>query len=68
MKIYSTIQGDSWDLICYKNYGTELVMHKVMDANPHLTDIAIFGAGTLIKLPELDPTEELQDLPPWVIP
>ena len=68
MTTYSTISGDTWDLICYKVYGTEWAMDTVMNANAHLIDTAIFNAGTVIQLPEIDSTVLNDDLPPWVTP
>ena len=49
MKTYTTIQGDMWDSIAYKLYGDE---------------IFIFGAGTVLNVPELE-SEKETDLPSW---
>lgn len=68
MKTYSTIQGDEWDLICYKIYGTEWALDTLMHANPHLINISQFSAGTIINLPEIDTIVINKDLPPWVMP
>lgn len=68
MDTYSTISGDTWDLICFKCYGNEWVMDTVMRANPHLIDISKFNAGTVIRLPDIDTTVLNKDLPPWVTP
>lgn len=68
MKTYSTIQGDEWDLVCFKVYGTESVMDTLMHANLHLINIAQFSAGTIINLPEINTVVENKDLPPWVQP
>lgn len=66
MKTYKTIQGDTWDLIAHKMYGTEMVMTKLMEANPNIMSIAIFNAGTTISLPEIDTTVKSRNKPPWV--
>lgn len=63
-KTYETIQGDTWDLIAYKLYGTESAMKYLIEANWPLIDVLIFSAGTKINAPEL-PEELTSDLPPW---
>ena len=45
MKQYQTIQGDMWDSIAKKVYGTEKAMELLMQANPAYLDTAVFGAG-----------------------
>lgn len=65
-KIYTTIQGDTWDLIAYKIYGSEMVMDKLMQANTHLIQIAVFSAGTIVFLPDINVTEEMENKPPWM--
>lgn len=46
MNIYTTIQGDMWDSIAKKVYGTEKAMDILMKANPeHLTVAVVWGRG-----------------------
>lgn len=66
MKTYITIQGDEWDIICFRYYGTEMVMDEVMKANPNLMDIAVFSAGTIVYLPEITTVVETSNKPPWM--
>ena len=40
MKQYQTIQGDMWDSIAKKVYGTEKAMELLMQANPTYLDTA----------------------------
>lgn len=66
MDTYTTIQGDTWDLIAYKTLNNELYADKVMQANPDLIDIFVFSAGTVVNIPVLDDdTEDTSDFPPW---
>jgi phage tail protein X len=61
---YTTKQGDMWDAIAYKVYGSEYLMHTLMDANPdHITTV-IFSAGIVLLVPDLVSTTP-QNLPPW---
>lgn len=66
---YTTISGDEWDGICYKVYGSngEMVMDKVMQANPAYISIVIFPANIELVMPEIS-TQQQDDtnLPPWL--
>ena len=43
MNTYTTIQGDMWDSIAKKVYGTERAMDILMKANPEHLSVAVFG-------------------------
>lgn len=64
METYTTVQGDMWDSIAYRVYGSEKHMDMLMRANMELLDIFIFGAGVVLAVPELHAKEEA-DMPPW---
>ncbi|MFX3635457.1 MAG: tail protein X [Candidatus Pristimantibacillus sp.] len=62
--IYITIQGDTWDLIAYKLYGSESYMVQLMQANPSYMPMTIFSAGIVLQVPTV--TEPIDTtLPPW---
>lgn len=64
--MYKTVQGDTWDIISKKLYGTEKFMTRLMQANPDIAEIVVFPAGVKVKAPEITvPAETLQGLPPW---
>ena len=63
-RVYTTIQGDMWDAISYKVYGDEKYMGLLMQANQELLDIFIFGAGTILIVPE-QKEEVISDVPLW---
>lgn len=63
-KTYTTIQGDTWDLIAYKVYGEEKYMRYLIEANWPLIDTLVFSAGTVVKVPDL-PEEPDEDAPFW---
>lgn len=65
-KTYTTISGDEWDVICFKHYGTEMVMDKVIQANPQYMDIVVFPAGIVLTLPEINTVQTTQNKPPWM--
>lgn len=64
--LYKTVSGDEWDVICYKHYGTEMVMDQVMNANPQYIHTVVFSAGVELILPEIDTIKESTNKPPWM--
>lgn len=62
--IYTTIQGDTWDIIALKVYGNEKYMSQLLKANPRYTDIAFFSAGIDIICPDIE-ENTIENLPPW---
>jgi len=67
VKIYRTVQGDTWDLIALKMYpdlGREMQMSFLLRHNPDHAETVIFPANVRLRIPEANiPTVE--DLPPW---
>ena len=61
---YTTISGDTWDIVAYKVYGDEMYMDKLIKANIEHKDTYIFPAGVKLTLPEID-LEVSETLPPW---
>lgn len=63
-KIYRTVQGDMWDSIAKRCYGSELGMNALMEANHRYIDIAVFPAGIELTVPEYT-KPETSNLPLW---
>lgn len=64
MEQYTTVQGDTWDIIAKKVYGDEKHAGYLMENNRLLLDYMIFPGGITLDIPEL--TEETDpDLPIW---
>ncbi|MDE7248259.1 MAG: tail protein X [Lachnospiraceae bacterium] len=61
--MYRTKQGECWDEVAKKVYGSEKYTGYLMQNNLPLLDITVFSAGVAINTPEL-PMEET-DLPIW---
>ena len=61
---YTSIQGDTWDMIAHKVYGDESAMTRLIEANDTRTHIAIFPAGITVTCPPIPP-EASRILPPW---
>lgn len=65
-KTYRTIQGDTWDIISYKNYGSEKYVDILIDANYKHRETVFFAAGVVLSLPEINTNEKSnRNLPPW---
>nr|DAW24266.1 MAG TPA: baseplate wedge protein [Caudoviricetes sp.] len=64
METYITIQGETWDQIALKVYGSEKYAGWIMQNNYPLLDILIFSSGTEINVPEL-PEMVDDNLPVW---
>lgn len=63
-KTYTTKQGDMWDSIAYKLYGTEKGMNALLDANIQHRDTVVFSAGVVLAVPDYNkPVSNV--LPPW---
>lgn len=60
-----TIQGDTWDILSRRAYGSEKYVAELLRANPSLRKTVIFHAGVTIKTPEIDATVTPSVLPPW---
>lgn len=65
-KIYKTKQGDTWDLISFNVFGSELFSKEIINANKDKSHIMIFSANTKINIPIVD-LDVIDDsiLPPW---
>lgn len=64
MKTYSTVLGDTWDIIAFKVYGQEKYAKQLVEANPEYVHIVVFSGGCILKIPELEVSEDTS-LPPW---
>ena len=68
MNTYTTVLGDTWDLIALKAYGDTKYVDTLAAANQdeELLSTVIFGAGTAVNVPDLPPDQQNDDsLPPW---
>ena len=68
-KKYTTIAGDTFDLVAYRAYGDSRHAPDIMAANSQYVDIAIFGAGVVLSVPDVEKASQeaadLNSLPPW---
>ncbi|WP_312908028.1 tail protein X [Tissierella praeacuta] len=62
--IYITVQGDTWDIIALKVYGSEKYMSYLLKSNPKYISIMFFSAGVEIICPDIE-IDVVENLPPW---
>lgn len=67
MKTITTVQGDTWDTIAYRVYGSVLMAQDLMEAreNIRLLDHQVFPAGIIVATPEVAEQTATDDLPEW---
>jgi phage tail protein X len=66
-KTVTTIQGDMWDTISRRVYGSEIHTAVLMDANQPHRFTTVFSAGAVLVVPDLPATtSERDNLPPWM--
>lgn len=61
---YTTVSGDTWDIVAYKVYDNEMYMDTLIKANIEYKDTYIFPAGVVLTLPEIELTVS-ESLPLW---
>lgn len=64
MSVYRTVQGDTWDMIAYKQLGSTYYTDRLVSANLKYREIFLFTAGIELVLPEIPETLS-SSLPPW---
>lgn len=64
LNTYTTIQGDMWDTIAYKVYGSEVGMNALLKANQEYADVVVFPVNIVVQVPEYT-APETSNLPPW---
>lgn len=66
MRTYTTVQGDLWDTIAYRQLGSTGHTDKLMNANLQYLDVYVFPAGVVLNLPEItENSTGSTNLPPW---
>ncbi len=61
-----TIEGERWDQLAYRYYGSAHRYDPIIRANPHVPLFAALPAGLELRIPLLDIEATSEDLPPWM--
>ncbi len=64
MKTYTTVQGDLWDRIAYKQLGDTAYTDKLMTLNSKYIGYFVFPEGIVLNLPDIQNTVS-SSAPPW---
>ena len=64
MRQYRTIQGDMWDGIAFKVYGSEAYMDMLLEANQEYAHYVNLPANIILKCPDANLRATI-NLPPW---
>lgn len=65
MNSYTTIQGDTWDLIAYRLWGSEYLLPLLLEANPKHRDTIIFKGDVVLNVPIIN-TAIYSQRPAWL--
>lgn len=57
MTKYTTVQGDTWDIISYKCYGTEKYISLLIEANNKYIETAVFSLGIILNIPDIEESD-----------
>ena len=60
-----TRQGETWDIISLRHYGTEKRASLLLRANPAHMGVLFFGGGVTLRIPERTDREPALPAPPW---
>jgi hypothetical protein len=61
---YTTIQGDTFDMISLDFYDDEKYASEIIKSNPEYRTVLVFDEGSILKIPIID-EETAESLPPW---
>lgn len=64
LNTYTTVAGDTWDIVSYKTLGSEMYKNAILENNNACRDMYIFPAGVTLVIPEIR-LGVSEDLPPW---
>lgn len=65
MDTYTTVLGDTWDMIAFNIYGKEEYAQQLVEANLNYVEIVVFSAGIILNVPTITTTTTDTSLPPW---
>lgn len=65
MSKYTTVSGDTWDIIAYKLFGHEERAKELIEANPLHALIVVFSDGITLTVPEVSAPTDYSSLPSW---
>lgn len=67
MDTYTTVAGDTWDMIAFKIWGKEKYAEQLVEANLNYVETVVFSDGINLIIPAIKVTSDRSLLPPWKI-
>ena len=61
-----TTEGERWDQLSYRYYGSSVRYEPIARANPHVPTTGAIPAGLTLLIPVLEVEPVAGDLPPWM--
>ena len=65
--LYTTLQGDTWDMISIDFYGNPNLSFVIINANLELSEYIVFDGGIELKIPIIPDFISPSTLPPWKV-
>lgn len=56
MQTKRTIQGEAWDILAQKEYGSEYDMQTLLEENPACLDTLLFSGNKEVNMPDKQKT------------
>jgi phage tail protein X len=63
---YTTIQGDTWDVLAFDIYGSEKMAYLLLRENPQYHNFIYLPAGLTISIPDTPKAKSNFPAPPWI--
>ncbi|WP_279029277.1 tail protein X [Bilophila wadsworthia] len=65
--IHLTTEGERWDIIAWRYYGSVNEAGRIMEANPSVPLVPVLPSGVRLSIPVINATtaDETANLPPW---
>jgi hypothetical protein len=61
---YTTMRGDTFDILALDAFNEELNADVIIKANPQYSGVIVFDAGVVLRIPIIE-EQSLSTLPPW---
>jgi phage tail protein X len=61
---YTTMHGDTFDILALDAYNDEFKSRLIIQANPQYANVLIFDEGVKLRIPIID-AQAAETLPPW---
>lgn len=61
-----TREGERWDQLAHRYYGSALAYERIIAANPHVALTAILPSGLTLSIPVIELEDLSEELPPWM--